>query len=1110
MNKVLIPQGFKSPLDLFPKIPMRMRITSILLAGFLTQASAETIYSQSIRTSLEMNNVTVEEVLNEIEANSEYTFLYNSKIINVDRRVSVSADPGNIDQILKELFGGTDVVYKINDKHIVLSKRESADTMTASVQQKKTVTGTVVDASGIPVIGANVMVKGTTNGTITDMDGRFTLEVTDGAVLEVSYIGYLSQNVKATGSNISVVLKEDTQRLDEVVVVGYGTQKKANLTGAVTSVSIDDMAKRQVGQTSMALQGLIPGVAITQRSGQPGADGGTISIRGKTTLNNNDALILVDGVEMGINDIDPSLIESISVLKDAASSAIYGSRAANGVILITTKRADADKFSVSYNGYVGWQSPTDLPEKVGAIDHMLMMNTAYTNVGKSPLYSDEYIEEYRKGMLTDPDRYPDTDWYDECLTNSGLMQSHFVSISGGSKRIRTNASFGYLDQEGITENTNYSRYTVRLNTDMDIAKNLSARIDAHLAMVDQNEPARMGEAFHWMSRIPANQAGVLTSGQWGEGWNGDNPIAFTNDGGLKKQKKPTAVVNATLNYKPFEWLTLQGNYAANYWENHISNFNKMVQTYKYDGTPYYRSPQKSTLTDETQRNFRNLLTLSATFEKQFNDHGLKVLFGYQQEDYRYDNHRGYRENYVFPDYPVLDAGGEENQKAYGNSSEWALRSYFGRINYDYKGKYLLEANIRYDGSSRFASGNKWGAFPSFSAGWRISEESFFEPIKDVVNNLKIRASWGQLGNQNIGDYYPYFSMVNLDNKYVFDKTISSGAAIVNMANKNITWETTTSTDIGLDVTLFNKLNITADYFYKVTDDILMKLNIPLIIGMNAPQQNAGKMENRGWEIALSYADHVGDFNYRASFNLSDVRNKILDMRGVNETGLTVNREGEEMYSLYGLEAIGYIQPEDYDANGNYMGATQYGNFGPGDIKYKDQNGDGVINTSDYVIMGGTIPRYTFGLSLYGEYKGIDLNLLLQGVGKANGYIYGQGIQTFIEGGTVQEQHKDYWTPDNRDAAFPRLAFNEVNNMQNSSFWMKNAAYMRLKNIQLGYTLPKKVLQKTPLSYVRFYVSADNLLTIDKFWKGFDVEAPVGNGGYYPQMKTMSIGVNLRF
>ena len=1093
-----------------------MKLTSICMLFCISSLLADNLYSQTARIDIHTDNAQTKEVIDLIEAQTDYLFVYNNNL-DLSRKVSLDMSNVPVAEILARIFTDSDIVYAMEGNNILLLKKKES---LINQQDAMLISGTIVDSSGEPIIGANVMVKGTTNGVISDIDGRFGIQAEPTSILVVSYIGYHTLEIPVNRQTVlSIVLTEDSQALEEIIVVGYGTQKKVNLTGAVSSVSVGDMTKRQVGQTSMALQGLVPGVAVTQRSGQPGADHGNISIRGKTTIGNNDALILVDGVETSLNNLDPSLIESISILKDAASSSIYGSRAANGVILITTKRAAQEQFSVSYSGYVGWQQATDLPNKVNAIDHMLMTNQAYTNIGKSPLYSDEYINEYRQHMRSNPDQYPDTDWYDESLTNNGLIQNHFVTLSGGSKRIRTLASVGYLDQNGIIENSNFKRYTFRMNTDMEISKQFSARVDAYATMTKRTEPSR-DDAFHWMSRIPANQAGVLSTGQWGEGWNGDNPIAFTNDGGLRKVDSPSAILNFELTYKPTDWLTVKGSYSPNYWETHNTNFNKMVQTYKYDGTPYYRSPQKSTLKDQTDRNLRNLLTGTITFDKTFGSHGLKVLAGYQQEDFRNDGHRGERENFAFPDYPVLDAGGEENQKAYGWAYEWALQSIFGRINYDYQGKYLFEASMRYDGSSRFAKGNRWGVFPSFSVGWRISEEAFWDSARDIVDNLKIRASWGQLGNQNTmrpnswggfdPDYYPFSSDVNLGTKYIFDKTVYSGAAITDMANNNITWETTTDMNIGLDATFFGKLNITADYFQRKTKDILLKLDVPLIIGMKAPSQNAGEIENKGWELGLTYTDKVGDFNYRATFNLSDVKNKVIDLKGVNETGLTVNREGYPMNSIYALEAIGYIQPEDYDSDGNYMGATQYGNFGPGDIKYKDQNGDGEINSSDRVVVGGTIPRYTFGVSLYGEYKGVDLSILLQGVGKANGYIYGQGIQTFIMGGTVQEQHKDSWTPENRNAKFPRLAFNESNNEQNSSFWMKNAAYMRLKNLQVGYSLSNKMLEKTPFTNLRFYFSGDNLLTFDKFWDGFDVEAPVGNGGYYPQMKSFSFGVDVRF
>ena len=1083
----------------------RKRFFVCLLTGLIVSVS--TSFAQ---LSIHSKNQTVREIMKEIEKKSNYKFFYNAKLAVLDEKTSVNVENQPVESVLKQLFAKTSIAWQIKEGNvIVLTSKKTAD-MNVSAEEKR-ITGKVVDPAGEPIIGANVILEGSNTGTITDVNGNFTLNVPENGTLKFTYIGYNDQFIPIKGkTQFNIKMSDKAEALDEVVVVGYGTQKKVNLTGSVSSVSTEQLTNRHVGQTSLALQGLIPGVAIVQRSGQPGADGGQLSIRGKTTLGNNDALVLVDGVEMDLNNVDPSLIESISVLKDAASAAIYGSRAANGVILITTKRANVDKFNVTYNGYVGWQKPIELPDKVGALDHMLLLNEANVNVGRSPVYSEEQIAEYQKGMITDRYRYPDTDWYGESLKKSGLMQNHFVTLSGGSKRIRSMASLGYMDQNGIMANSDFKRYTFRMNTDMDITSNFSARIDALVTSSDVHSPTNLSDLFNWIVRIPANEKAWTSDGKYGEGWNGNNPVAIINDGGMLKTKKPSAMLNLALTYKPVEFLTLQATYSPHFYENHSSTFIKSVQTYKYDGTPSYVSPQMSSLTEVTDRNMRNTLMASASFDKTFGIHSVKAMVGYQQDDFRNKTHSGYRENYAFPDYPVLNGGGALNQKAYGTETEWALQSVFGRINYLLKDRYLFEANIRYDGSSRFVDGNKWGVFPSFSAGWRISEEEFWTPIRSVVDNFKIRASWGQLGNQNIGNNYPFASNVDLDLYYAFDGEIASGAGITRLANRRVSWETTTASNVGLDFTMFNKLNVTFDYYKKVTKDILLQLNVPLIIGMVAPQQNAGKVQNKGWELGLSYNDNIGDFNYRASFNLSDVKNKIIDLKGINETGLIVNREGEEMSSIYGYKAIGYIQPEDYDADGKYTGAKQFGNYGPGDIKYLDLNGDNEITSADKMILGSTLPRFIYGLSLAGSYKGFDLSLLFQGVGKANGYIEGHGIQPFFEGGTVQEQHKNRWTSENRNAAFPRLTFNETNNFEYSSFWMKDAAYLRMKNIQLGYSLSKHLLKKTPLSLVRLYVSADNLFTISDFWKGFDVEAPVGNGGYYPQLKTICIGVDVKF
>lgn len=1094
------------------KILFVMKLTVIFSLLLFSQAFALKSYSQRTLLNLKMENVSIKEVLNAIEDKSEYFFLYNDDLINVNRTVSIDAKNEKIQDLLSQLFADKSISFLVKDRQIVLSPVAIGAENNVITQQAKSVSGKVTDSSGASLPGVSVAIKGTTTGTVTTEDGSYHLaNVPENGTLVFSFVGMKTQEILVSGkTTVNLTLMEDALGVDEVIVVGYGTQKKVNLTGAITSLDGEALAHRQVAQSSMVLQGIAPGVVVTQRSGQPGEDGGTISIRGKTTLGDSNPLILVDGIEMGINNIDPAMIESVSILKDAASSSIYGSRAANGVILVTTKRAEFEKLSISYNTYMGYQSPTDLPDMVGAIDHMLLTNEAYVNVGKSPLYSETYIQEYRENMASNPDKYPDTDWYDQILTGSGFMQSHFLTMMGGTSKAKIAVSMGYLDQGGIMENTNYKRYTIRFNSDLQFSKSFGAQIDGHIMQSRKTAPSRgTADAIHWAGRIPANQTGVLSTGQWGEGWNGDNPIAFTNDGGIRYEEAPSVTLNIIFKYKPVSWFNVDLAYSPNYWQSSSSSFVKAIQTYRWDGSTSYKAPQKSTLSATNNRHLTNNLRSTATFDKVFNNHAVKAMLGFQQEDYRNDGLTGYRENFAFPDYPVLNSGGEENQKSYGWASEWALRSFFGRLNYSYKDKYLAEGNFRYDGSSRFVEGRKWGLFPSFSAGWRISEEPFFASLKDKISNLKLRASWGKLGNQNIGSY-PFSSDVNLALKYVFDKQVLSGAGITDLANSEISWETTTSSNIGVDVSFLEKFSATAEYYYKKTDDILLYLDIPKIIGLNAPAQNAGVVENKGWDLALNYSDWDHEFKYEIGINLSDVRNKVLDLKGVNKTGTTVNHEGYPMYSLYGLKADGFITQEDFDENGVYKYAKQFGSIAPGDIKYVDINNDSIINSNDYTIIGQTIPRLTFGVNFNAKYKNFDFGLFFQGVGKADGLIREQGIMPFLMGGTVQEQHKDRWTPENPDATFPRFAFNETNNEQTSSFWMRDASYVRLKNVQFGYSLPKPILNKLKMQQVRLYFSGQNLLTLDNFWDGYDVEAPVGNGGYYPQVKTYSIGLDVKF
>lgn len=995
-------------------------------------------------------------------------------------------------------------------------------------QKKLLISGTVVSSTGAPIQDASIAVDGAgKTGVISDVDGKFWLPVSDNSVLIVSSVGFLTKRVNINGQQeITVILEPSVLNLDEVVVVGYGTIKKVNLTGSVSSISGDDLAKRQLGQTSMALQGVVPGVTVTQNTGQPGYDGGTIRIRGIGTLNNSDPLVLVDGIAMSMNNIDPSSIESISVLKDAASSAIYGSRAANGVILITTKRGKSGKFSVSYDAYVGKQQVTRSAKKVNGLDHITLLNEAYTNAGLSPLFSNTYVEDYKAKKATDPDHYPDVDWEKAVLTGDGLQNNHVVALSGGNDHVKFFGSLGYLNQNGLIEGVGFKRVFARLNTSVQISPKLSGAFDVFLVNDDRKSvsdyPGATGGAitasgtgliFGMMDKLPAIQAIQYSNGLWAEGQNGVNPVAIVKDGGFWRQTRVPLTANFSLSYKPFDFLTGKLSFAPTYSQPNVKSFVKVVKTYDANGGLRFTLPALNTMDQNTSIDRTNQLEGTLAFSKDYSKHHLGALAGYQYLMGSNEGFNAFRDGFLFEDYPVLSGGSASNMKNGGYASEWTLISYFGRMNYAFDNKYLFEANLRYDGSSRFATGNKWGTFPSFSAGWRISEEKFMSDIKQTVNELKIRASWGRLGNQEIGSYYPFAPTVSTAPKYISNDIIQNGAAIVNLANTGISWETTTMSNIGLDARLLRHLSFSFDYYYKKTDGILLQLSIPKTMGVDAPYQNAGVVENRGWDFQLSYDNNDNAFKYGVTFTLSDVKNKVLDLKGIQQTGTVVAREGYPLNSLYLYRSMGLLSAGDFNADGTYKYARQFGKIAPGDIRYVDVVADNVINGDDREVLGNTIPRFTYSLNLNTAWKGLDFLAFLQGVGKRDGYLTGNAIQPFLLGGTAYEYQKDRWTKENPnpDALFPRLAFGESNNTQLSDFWMKSAAYLRIKNIQLGYTLPKQSLQHLGVTGLRIYISGENLATFTNFWEGWDPEInAASNGAYYPQVKTMNIGINLKF
>ena len=1011
--------------------------------------------------------------------------------------------------------------------------------------QTNTISGIVTDQQGTPLVGATVVVKNTSGkfegGGTTTAEGTFSLKAAPGQKLSVSYVGYVDKEIEIVTSKTyyTIVLDDAAAAIDDVVVVGYGTQKKVNLTGAVSSIESKQLDNRPIVSVSSALQGLAPGVTVTTQSGAPGADGGSIRIRGINAFGGSltSPLVLIDGIEGSMDSVDPNLIESISVLKDAASASIYGSRAANGVILITTKRGTKEKFSITYKGYVGWQDPTSLPDNVNAYEHRYLTNVIAANDRKAPLdpeaqaLLDEEMALFKKNMGKDPDLYPNTDWQDAVLQGSGFTHSHNLSLGIGSERVRMLSTFGYVKQDGIIKNTDYQRFTFRNNADVEFNKKLSMKLDLSFTNGDRNASPYQSTIFNYMNTRSADIPNQFSTGLYnGNGLQGNNPVALMLYGGQNKTNTIRLSGAVSLAFKPFEWLTLEGKIAPQYNTVNRHNFKAPVTTYgDAEGTQEITSSSFHTLTESASRTFYGNYNFLVTAAKNFGDHSLKLLLGAERNTYDYKFLSAYREVFDYPKYDQITAGGLANLTNDGYRYQWALQSYFGRINYNYKERYLLEANIRIDGSSRFRKENRWGYFPSVSGAWRISEEAFMKDAKDVVSQLKLRASYGTLGNQNIAgkdasQYYP--TSPNLEMGFIgMNDNIYPLVTLNTMANPDIKWETTTITDIGVDLTLFDRLSITADWYRKMTDGILMTLNLPGVVGFNAPFQNAGKVRNTGWEIGIGYNNHWGDFTLGVNANLSDVKNEIIDMKGnIASSGVLMNMEGHSVGSIYALKSLGIIKTQE-EADWINANCPQFSTVKPGDIRYADTFNDNQITEKDQTIIGSTIPRYTYSLNLNFGWKGISLSAFFQGVGKVDGYLNYYYVMPNYQGGTFRKEHLDFWSESNPNGKTPRLT-NDANNWKDSSFWMKSAAYLRLKNLQLGYTLPKRWTTKIGLKSAFVYVNAQNLFTVTNFWQGYDPEVAYGadgTGDYdavkmggassannYPQVKIYTIGLDLKF
>ena len=998
----------------------------------------------------------------------------------------------------------------------------------ATTQQAGICKGLVKDATGESVIGASVVVKGTTNGTITDFDGNFSLDgIKKGDVIVISYVGYQTQEIKWNGSPLNVILKEDSKTLSEVVVVGYGTQKKANLSGSVAMVDSKELENRPIQNVSSGLQGLMPGVAITGTNGAPGQDAGKIRVRGIGTLNEAGPYILVDGIETGtLSAVDPNDIESISVLKDAASAAIYGSKAANGVVLITTKRGKTGQTKISYSGYLSFQNATNMIERMGSYEYASLLNQALEAEGMSKRFNDTELQKFKDG--NDP-LYPDTDWYDLAY-KTGVQHRHNVNINGGSENVKYMASLGYLNQTGILPNAGREQFNARTNLDMKINKRLSARMNLSFIKNDYSDASSAyyggssDQIIRQLNLIAPWIVARYDDGTWGTISDG-SPIAWLDSGMKVNRDNYNFSGMAAVDYEIFDGLklTLQGAYV-----NNLQNYNYFQKYIKYNEN---KESDPSQLDERFYKWDRTNYDALLNYNKNFGTHNIKGRLGWHTEKYNYKYQKAVRKKFPNNELTDMNAGDASTQSNEGYTAELAMISWFARINYDFAGKYLLEANIRADASSRFAEGHRWGYFPSFSGAWRISEEAFMESAKDSwLSGLKIRASWGQLGNQDAlsgsnNDYYPALNTYNLDSKYAFGGSLNSGYYQRKYRLETISWEKASTWGVGVDFTLFNKLNGSLDYYNRKTTGIIMDVTVPKEFALDAYKDNVGSMRNSGIEINLSYNTKIGQVDFGIAGNFSYNKNEILDLGGGDPNkyldatnGYSQrNKVGEAMNSYYIYRADGFFNSQEeadaYTAKyGNPFGKT----FKAGDLRYVDTNKDGKLTADDREYCGSSDPKIIYGFNINAGWKGIDLSLMFNGAAGVkrlfDGYeVYGNFSGDAAHPATIW---RDAWTPDNHDASMPRI-FYDTNSASSSrsvqsDFWLQDTSYLRLKNLQLGYTLPKGWLNSVGVENIRIYYSVENLLTFDKMKINIDPESTSQRLSSYPLLRTHAFGVNVTF
>ena len=1106
---------FKNPR--FKQIFRIMRISTFLLMVCVFCSYAGNVHSQNAKVSIRMNNVKLDKILNEIENQTDYLFIYNNQV-DINKITSVKVKNEAVAQVLDKILSGTGINYELEGTHIILTTEAIKDLH--AQQQAKTVTGTVTDVSGEPIIGANIRIKGTTTGTITDIDGNFSIEAEPQSVIEVSYIGYLTQETVINNQkSIRFLLKEDTKTLDEVVVIGYGVQKKADLTGSVANINTEKLNTQSNANIGQALQGKIAGVDIVSQGGAPGS-GTRIMVRGIGTLNNASPLYIVDGMYMNsIDHINPNDIASIDVLKDASSAAIYGSRAANGVIIVTTKEGSntEGKPIIDLSVNLGISTASKFLDMLDAKGWAEVTTIARQAIGKPAL-----------DMATDLANKPDNDWQD-IMFRPALMQNYNLSVKGGGKYSTYYTGLGYFNQDGIVKGTNYQRYNIKSKNDykrgiFSAGTNLIISFSHDKPLHQELRGGMIGtilQSVPTLEKYDDTREGGY-GGTYGDVVNIPHPLAIIDDNIMDRYNENVKIfANLYAQIELFKGLKYKLNLTPDFSFERYKNYLN-----KYD---FGLATNSITQLTERQRRRRNILVENLlTFDRTFGEHKISALAGYTYQDSRFRHIQAYGEG--------LPQGLEEidaattNRSNEGNSWRSVLTSILGRVFYSYQNKYLFTATIRRDGSSKFGKNNRYGYFPSFSLGWNVAEEKFMENVH-WLDQLKLRGGYGVLGNQEI-DNYQYSSTITTGINYPDGNGgLLQGAFPKNFANPDIKWEETAMTNVGIDFMAFNnRLSLTADYYVKNTKDILLTVPIPISSGgANDPIRNAGKIRNNGFEFNLGWMDQPNpDISYGINLIGSFNKNKVIAMgsesgsiKGGSTNQNITTSETKAGYPIGGywlISTAGYFNSQEevdaYAKDGKKIQPAAE----PGDIKFVDANNDGVINDDDRVFQGSPFPDFTFALNGNMRYKNFDLSIGLQGV--LGNKIYNatrQTLEDVTKGSNFLASCLDYWTPENKNASHPRLTWDDPNRntRAESDRYLENGSYLRLRSVQLGYTFPQTWF-KGAIQHARVYINAENLFTITSY-SGYSPDVNADNANYrgfdnfiYPTNRTFMLGLNVTF